>query len=104
MEYGSGSDRKRKTIINDAVKHHDLFPKYMRDCKARLEVLAEALQAGLREVIQTHLEVFGVTLDLIRDENVATESEENPELRVCLQREVDAARQQLERMKEIMTS
>ncbi|OHW99019.1 hypothetical protein CSPAE12_02220 [Colletotrichum incanum] len=104
MEYGSGSDLKRKNIISAAVQHHDLFPKYMRDCRARLEVSAEALQAGLREAIQAHLEVFGVTLDLIRDENVATESEENPELRICLQREIDAARQQLERMKKIMIS
>ncbi|GKT44288.1 uncharacterized protein ColSpa_04469 [Colletotrichum spaethianum] len=104
MEYGAGSDRRRKNIIGNAIEHHDLFPKYMRDCRARLKVVADALQTGLREAIQAHLEVFGVTLDLIRDENVATESEENPQLRMCLQREIHAAREQLERIQEAMTS
>ncbi|GJC81468.1 hypothetical protein ColLi_04306 [Colletotrichum liriopes] len=104
MEYGNKSDRRRKDIISGAISRRDVFPKYMRDFRARLNTSADDLQDGLQGLLRKHLRIFGATLDLIRDENVATESEENPELRRCLEVELAWAREQLERMEEVMTS
>ncbi|KAK1566032.1 uncharacterized protein LY79DRAFT_529529, partial [Colletotrichum navitas] len=104
MQYGTGSDQKRKGIMNGALRHLDLFPKYMRDFRDRLKTSADGLQEQLLEILQRHLGAFETTLNLIRDENVATESEENPELRRCLEVETATAREELGRIKEIMAA
>ncbi|KAK1975437.1 hypothetical protein LZ30DRAFT_605612 [Colletotrichum cereale] len=104
MEYGRGSHQKRKGIINGAIGHLDLFPKHMRAFKARLRASADGLQEGLLGILQRHLDAFETTLNLIRDENVATESEENPELRRCLEAETATAREELGRIEEVMAS
>ncbi|WDK22112.1 hypothetical protein CGRA01v4_13402 [Colletotrichum graminicola] len=104
MQYGSGSDQRRKGIINDALGHSNLFPKYMRDFGNRLKTSADGLQEQLLEMLQRHLDAFETTLNLVRDENVATESEENPGLRRCLEVETATAREELGRIKEIMAA
>ncbi|KAK1989740.1 hypothetical protein LX36DRAFT_594126 [Colletotrichum falcatum] len=104
MEYGVGSDQRRKRIINGALGHPNLFPKYMRDFRNRLKTSADDLQEQLLEILQRHLGAFETTLNLIRDENVATESEENPELRRCLEGEVASAREELGRIEEVMAT
>ncbi|KAK2054164.1 hypothetical protein LY76DRAFT_523077, partial [Colletotrichum caudatum] len=104
MQYGTGSDQKRKSIIKGALGRSDLFPKYMRDFRDRLKTSADGLQEQLLEILQRHLDAFETTLNLIRDENVATESEENPELRRCLEVETATARGELERIEEAMAA
>ncbi|KAK2045699.1 hypothetical protein LZ31DRAFT_540968 [Colletotrichum somersetense] len=104
MQHGEGSDQKRKSIINGALGHSDLFPKYMRDFRDRLKSSADGLQEQLLEILQRHLDAFETTLNLVRDENVATESEENPELRRCLEVEIATAREELGRIEEAMAA
>lgn len=104
MAPGTGSDRKRKKIVNDAIERHDLFQNLMLQFKRQLKTLVGRLQADLQTDIQSHLATIGTTLDLIRSENVATESERNPELRHRLEDELSRAREKLGRIRQVMSS
>ncbi|WYZ40676.1 hypothetical protein EsH8_IV_001017 [Colletotrichum jinshuiense] len=104
LESGTGSDRKRKKIVNDAIERHDLFQNLMLQFKRQLKTLVGRLQADLQTDIQSHLATIGTTLDLIRSENVATESERNPELRHRLEDELARAREKLGRIRQVMSS
>ncbi|KAK2739133.1 hypothetical protein CKAH01_18700 [Colletotrichum kahawae] len=104
MEYGRGSDQRRKGIINGTVQSQDFFMNHMREFRRRWKVLADEFQKELQESIKDELGLMSTSFDIIRDENVAMESEENPELRQCLEAEIDQAKERLERMKDIMTS
>ncbi|OHF03901.1 hypothetical protein CORC01_00763 [Colletotrichum orchidophilum] len=101
-EFGGGSDQRRKKIINDTIKRHDLFQTHMRDFRRRVDALADELQASIEANIQVNLIVIEASFDLIRNENIATESEGNPVLRRRLGDEIATAEEQLGRIKEAM--
>ncbi|KAH0425848.1 hypothetical protein CcaCcLH18_10717 [Colletotrichum camelliae] len=104
MEYGRGSDQRRKGIINGTVQSQDFFMNHMREFRRRWKTLADEIQKELQESIKDELDLMSTSFDIIRDENVAMESEENPELRQNLEVEIDQAKERLERIKDIMTS
>ncbi|TID05081.1 Nuclear GTPase SLIP-GC [Colletotrichum higginsianum] len=91
LDSGGGSHERRKGYINGTIARQDLFRNLMRDFRRRLNGLADSLQADLLTTIRAHLAMIDETLDLIRRENVATESEGNPELRSRLGEEVSLA-------------
>ncbi|KAL0931975.1 Nuclear GTPase SLIP-GC 3 [Colletotrichum truncatum] len=100
LEAGTGSDRRRKGIINDAIQDEELFPNLMKEFRKRLYSSTRELRDNLQTTIQRHLEIISSTMDIIRSENVATESEENPELRHLLDSEVTAIRDQMQQIQE----
>ncbi|KAI8168012.1 hypothetical protein K4K49_003928 [Colletotrichum sp. SAR 10_70] len=104
MEYGRGSDQRRKGIINGTVQSQDFFVNHMREFRRRWKTLADEFQKELQDSIKDELGLMSTSFDIIRDENVAMESEENPELRQCLEIEIGRAKEQLERIRDIMTS
>ncbi|KAF3809574.1 hypothetical protein GCG54_00012860 [Colletotrichum gloeosporioides] len=104
MEYGRGSDQRRKGIINGTVQSQDFFVNHMREFRRRWKTLTDEFQKELQDSIKDELGLMSTSFDIIRDENVATESEENPELRQCLEIEIGRAKEQLERIRDIMTS
>ncbi|KAL3290649.1 tat pathway signal sequence [Colletotrichum asianum] len=104
MEYGRGSDQRRKGIINGTVQSQDFFVNYMREFRRRWKTLADEFQKDLQDSIKDELGLMSTSFDMIRDENVAMESEENPELRQCLEIEIGRAKEQLERIRDILTS
>ncbi|KAI8270078.1 hypothetical protein K4K58_012264 [Colletotrichum sp. SAR11_239] len=104
MEYGRGSDQRRKGIINGTVQSQDFFVNHMREFRRRWKTLADEFQKEIQDSIKDELGLMSTSFDIIRDENVAMESEENPELRQCLEIEIGRAKEQLERIKDIMTS
>ncbi|KAK1850355.1 Nuclear GTPase SLIP-GC 3 [Colletotrichum chrysophilum] len=104
MEYGRGSDQRRKGIINGTVQSQDFFMNHMREFRRRWKTLADEFQKELQDSIKDELSLMSTSFDIIRDENVAMESEENPELRQCLEIEIGRAKEQLERIRDIISS
>ncbi|CAI0647909.1 unnamed protein product, partial [Colletotrichum noveboracense] len=104
MEYGRGSDQRRKGIINGTVQSQGFFMNHMREFRRRWKTLADEFQKELQDSIKDELSLMSTSFDIIRDENVAMESEENPELRQCLEIEIGRAKEQLERIRDIMSS
>ncbi|KAJ0381818.1 hypothetical protein COL922a_013781 [Colletotrichum nupharicola] len=99
-----GSDQRRKGIINGTVQSQGFFMNHMREFGRRWKTLADEFQKELQDSIKDELSLMSTSFDIIRDENVAMESEENPELRHCLEIEIGRAKEQLERIRDIMSS
>ncbi|KAK6227425.1 hypothetical protein QIS74_00980 [Colletotrichum tabaci] len=102
LDSGGGSHTRRKGYINGTIARRDLFRNLMRDFRRRLNGLADSLQADLLNTIRAHLAMIGETLDLIRRENVATESEGNPELRSRLGEEVSLATEKMRLIQQVI--
>ncbi|KXH31905.1 hypothetical protein CSIM01_02457 [Colletotrichum simmondsii] len=101
-EYGGGSDRRRKSIIRNVVGRVDLFENHMIEFKNRMRLLADDVQTELQAIVRAGLATITSVLDLIRNDNVATESEENPELRHRLEQEIATIKEQMRRIMDIM--
>ncbi|KAK0644136.1 hypothetical protein B0T16DRAFT_438330 [Cercophora newfieldiana] len=78
---GSGSWGRKKAIINGKLADDDLFRGLMRRLKSDFKELANTLQTDVQASVAESLEVVRGTLDMIRSENVALESEKDPGFR-----------------------
>ncbi|KAL1845937.1 hypothetical protein Daus18300_014397 [Diaporthe australafricana] len=78
---GSGSDRRRKGVVSRALSNETIFKDLMKEFKRRFELHANELQQEIVEVVSGHLDAVTGTLDLVREENVAEESERDPDFR-----------------------
>lgn len=78
---GLESDKRRKKIIRDRLSDETVFVSLQRSFKNRFSVLAENLQSDIEAAVATHLSVITNTLNIVRNENVALESEREPEFR-----------------------
>lgn len=74
----------------------------MTEFKRRMRLLADHVQTELRAIVHYGLTAIVAVLNLIRDENVATESEENPALRRRLEQEITVIKEQMGRIIDIM--
>jgi hypothetical protein len=79
-----------------------VFISLHRSFKTQFSVLAETLQSEIQLAVATHLSVITHTLDIIRNENVALESERDPEFRGRVAREVRAALQEMRRLQGVV--
>lgn len=61
----------------------------MRDFRDSFRVKAEESQGAIRDAVIRYLDVVQETFDLVRSENVARESEQDPDFRLRVE---DAAR------------
>ncbi|KAI0015649.1 hypothetical protein F4780DRAFT_62768 [Xylariomycetidae sp. FL0641] len=80
-EYGTGSDRRRKNIINRKVQRESMFVDLLRDFEEEYIAAAEELQGDLQEVAARHMSSIQDTLSMVRNENVALEGDRDPEFR-----------------------
>lgn len=74
----------------------------MKGFRRQLKALADDLQTDLVAAVETHLDVVRGTLDIIRSENVASESERDPAFRGRVQMEVGAAKDNMQRILEVV--
>ncbi|UQC76138.1 uncharacterized protein CLUP02_17649 [Colletotrichum lupini] len=70
--------------------------------KSRMRLLADNVQTELQAIVRDGLAAITSVLDLIRNDNVATESEENPELRRRLEQEIATIKERMRRIMDIM--
>ena len=67
----------------------------------KFNALADEVQVGIQETVELHLGAVSDTLDMIRSENVALESERNPEFRQRVDRATRTALADIRRFQEV---
>ncbi|KAF4448281.1 hypothetical protein F53441_8315 [Fusarium austroafricanum] len=78
----SGVDARRKGIIRGALSDEDMFIKLIRSLKDSFRAHSEATQTKIQEATLDYLRVVEDRFDLVRSENVARESEQDPDFRL----------------------
>lgn len=91
---------RRKALISAPLRSEDTFEEIMLEFKKRFHALSAELQEEAQRVVMTHLEVIRGTLDMVRDENVAQESERDSEFRVRVADEVGRVQIEIARIRE----
>ena len=74
----------------------------MRRFRSGFRALASTFQEEVRIVVAEHLDVVRGTLDIIRSENVARESERDPAFRQRLAAELAGAREVMDRVRAVV--
>ena len=75
----------------------------MRRFRNEFGDLATAFQAQVKAAVREHLDVVTGTLDILRSENVALESERDPEFRRRVGSELRRAREVMGRISAVVT-
>ncbi|KAF4944710.1 hypothetical protein FGADI_12485 [Fusarium gaditjirri] len=101
-EFGRGSDARRKAIIRGALSDEDLFTKLMRSLKESFRANSEATQAKIQEATMEYLRVIEERFDLVRSENVARESEQDPDFRIRVDQAARAGRETMQRVHQVI--
>jgi hypothetical protein len=70
----------------------------MKEFRNRFKVLANDLQTDIEAAVETHLDVVQRTLDIIRSENAASESEQDPAFRGRVEAEIGTAKDDIRRI------
>lgn len=78
-----------------------LFKDLLSQFKGGLVTIADKLQDDLKGKIELYLENVRVTLDMVRSENVALESERDPGFRARVQASVERANGEMKRVHEL---
>lgn len=94
---GRSSDRRRKDVVANTLTDDAIFRNLIDSFRQRLYRHADKLQQDLAETVSEHLDGVRGTLDLVRQQHVAEESERDPEFRNRVALEV-------ERIREVMRS
>ncbi|KAF4415669.1 hypothetical protein FACUT_13229 [Fusarium acutatum] len=101
-EFGRGSDARRKAIIRGALSDEDLFTKLMRSLKDSFRANSEATQVKIQEATVEYLRVIEERFDLVRSENVARESEQDPDFRLRVEQVARAGRETMQRVHQVI--
>jgi hypothetical protein len=70
----------------------------MMEFRKGFSVLANDLQSDIVAAVETHLNVVRGTLDILRSENAALESEHDPEFRGRVEAEIRTAKDNIRRI------
>lgn len=81
-----------------------MFESHQIRFKTQFRTQAESLQSNVEAAAVTHLFLIKNTLDIIRNENVALESERDPEFRSGVERGVRAIKDEILRLQDVMNS
>ncbi|KAF4626102.1 hypothetical protein G7Y89_g12058 [Cudoniella acicularis] len=103
-EGGGGSDARRKAIIKRKLNDEATFESLQRDFKNSFRTQAESLQTDIQTAIATHLAVIKNTLDIVRNENIALESEREPEFRGRVEREARIVKDEISRIQNAIST
>jgi hypothetical protein len=99
-----GSDSRRKKIIKERFSDEMMFEELQINFKDGFRTLAERLQSDVQAAVATHLSVITYTLNIVRNENVALESERDPEFRDRVEREVKVIMHGIRRLQGVIGS
>jgi hypothetical protein len=101
---GSGVDKRRKAIISGRLSEETLFENLQASFRDGFKTLVESLGRNIQAAITTHLSVIINTLNIVRNENVALESERDPEFRSRVERGVRSAMDEIRRIQDVIGS
>ena len=99
---GRGSDARRKNIINTKLADETIFDSLRIMFRNRFRTLTEELQSDIQVAVVTHLSIITNTLDIVRNENIAIESERDPEFRRRVERKVETVKREIRRIQEVI--
>ncbi|KAM0339301.1 hypothetical protein ACHAPU_010980 [Fusarium lateritium] len=99
---GTGSEARRKATIREAMQDEKIFTRLMRNAKVTFRAKSEATQTKIQEATADFLRVAEDTFDLVRSENVARESEQDPEFRLRVDEVVKNGRQTMRIMASVL--
>ncbi|KAK6859171.1 hypothetical protein PG995_005024 [Apiospora arundinis] len=100
MEYGKRLPSKRHHQQRGEAGH--LVQRPDEPVQGEFAKIADKLQEDLQSTVKLHLESVRVTLDMVRSENVALESERDPEYRARVQARVEMANEEIKRVHELV--
>jgi hypothetical protein len=93
---GRGSWARKKAIINGALSSDQLFTDLMRKFKHKFNDLATQLKTDALVLVDAHLDVIEGTLNMVRSENVAVESERDPGFRARVAEVVESVKEAMD--------
>jgi hypothetical protein len=99
---GTGSHARRKSIINTKLADETIFDSLRIMFRNRFRTITEELQSDIQVAIVTHLSIITNTLDIVRNENIAIESERDPEFRRRVERKVETVKREIRRIQEVI--
>ncbi|EEU37779.1 uncharacterized protein NECHADRAFT_102212 [Fusarium vanettenii 77-13-4] len=102
QEYGTGSHQRRKNIIRGTISNQDFFTNLMRTFRDSFRVKAEESQSAIRDASVRYLDVVQETFDLVRSENVARESEQDPDFRLRVDNVARTGRETIQRVHRVI--
>ncbi|KAK0707804.1 hypothetical protein B0H67DRAFT_647946 [Lasiosphaeris hirsuta] len=102
LDSGVGSWGRRKTIIGRTLGSERLFRKLVTRFKVQLQSLTSELHTEIMAAMEAHLGDIKKSLDLVRDENIALESEKDPAFGKRLAEETGQVKEAMKRVKEAM--
>lgn len=95
QESGDGCDKRCKAIIRRGFSDEILFEILRIELRKKFSTLAYDHESKLREAIRANLALVQNDIDTLRNENVALESERNPEFRRRVENEVARIRREM---------
>ncbi|RMJ15689.1 hypothetical protein BHE90_006270 [Fusarium euwallaceae] len=102
QEHGSGSHQRRKNIINGNLATEDLFTNLMRTFRDTFRTKSEESQDAIREAVLGYLDVVQETFDLVRSENVARESVQDPDFRLRVEEVARMGKETVQRVHQVI--
>jgi hypothetical protein len=93
-----GSHARRKAIIREALQGEVIFTQLMTNTRDKFLANSRAIQSYIQEVTADYLRVVEDRFDLVRSENVARESEQDPDFRLRVDEGVRTGRQIMQRV------
>ncbi|EDU46388.1 conserved hypothetical protein [Pyrenophora tritici-repentis Pt-1C-BFP] len=96
MEYGSGSDRRRKTLMTGAFGSVHMFNDQRRACKADFRDIACSLQKKVNESIRQQVQLIEADLQILKDGNTVLESERDPDFRSRVEAELKLVKEKVD--------
>ncbi|KAF9772317.1 hypothetical protein IL306_009981 [Fusarium sp. DS 682] len=97
-----GSDARRKAIIRGALSDENLFNNLMRNLKESFRANSEAIHTKIQEATMEYLRVVEERFDLVRSENVARESEQDPDFRLRVDEVARNGRETMQRVHQVI--
>lgn len=101
---GGGVDARRKGVIRGAMSNAELFRKLMRDFRDAFHRKANGSQENTTTAVQAYLDVIQEIFDLVRSENVARESERDPNFRLEVERVASAGKETMQVIQGVIAS
>jgi|SRR3569833_349813 len=92
---GGGSDSRRKAIIDRRLRDEGLFKSHHGQFKGEFVRMCQDLESRMQDTVAAHMLVLEQTLDMLRNENVALESERDPEFRRRVADEIERVKETL---------
>ncbi|OAL53048.1 hypothetical protein IQ07DRAFT_533701 [Pyrenochaeta sp. DS3sAY3a] len=98
MEYGRGSDRRRKDRVTGRFSSPALFEAHRRECRFKFRKLSQGLQQNLIEVVNEQVELVKADLQSLREGNAISESERNFDFKIRLSEEMRSVKEEVIRL------